>query len=69
MEQARTMAMEKIKSNNSNTNGASSTTPTNGDAAVEYDLRVPHKAIVEGAKTVQSELEKVCDIVAAQDEK
>ncbi|KAF2126559.1 hypothetical protein P153DRAFT_297523 [Dothidotthia symphoricarpi CBS 119687] len=66
MEQARTMAMDKIKQQQ---RGAKSANGANGSAseAVEYDLKVPQKAVAAGAKTVQRELEKVCDVTAEDD--
>jgi tRNA U55 pseudouridine synthase TruB len=65
VDEARALAMDKIKhqmqGDDEQTNGISSLNGANGDDQ-KYDLKIPHKAIVEGTKSVRKELEKVCDI-------
>ncbi|KAH7371046.1 hypothetical protein BKA66DRAFT_425039 [Pyrenochaeta sp. MPI-SDFR-AT-0127] len=70
-EEARNLAMERIKeqmrsaSSESSTNG---TTELNGisngisEDAGDYKLKIPDAAVKEGTKTVMKELEKVCEI-------
>jgi hypothetical protein len=68
VDEARALAMEKIRQQqrgeDDESNGKNGVNGTNGNHADEqkYDLKIPKKAIVEGAKTVRKELEKVCDI-------
>ncbi|KAH7067539.1 hypothetical protein BKA63DRAFT_119670 [Paraphoma chrysanthemicola] len=69
VDEARTLAMEKIKQQqrgeddqSNGTNGVNGTNGTHGDDFEKYELKIPTKAIVEGTKTVRKELEKICDV-------
>jgi hypothetical protein len=59
---------EKMKAdrghvNGNGVNGVNGVNGTNGHSADEdVDLKIPERAIREGAKTIRKELEKVCDI-------
>jgi hypothetical protein len=65
VDEARALAMERIKQHlQGDDDQSNSTNGINGANGEEqkYDLKIPNKAIVEGTKTVRKELEKVCDI-------
>jgi hypothetical protein len=68
VEEARTLAMEKIKlqqrGEDDQSNGTNGVNGVNGTHTEDqkYELKIPKKAIVEGTKSVRKELEKVCDI-------
>lgn len=67
VEEARTLAMEKIKQQmreeqGNATNGVNGINGNHPEDSQKYDLKIPHKALVEGTKSVRRELEKVCDI-------
>ncbi|KAJ4362428.1 hypothetical protein N0V83_010521 [Neocucurbitaria cava] len=67
-EQARDLAMEKIREamqsskTNGTTNGTNGTSNGTVDGSEDYNLRIPHEAIKAGTRSVQEELDKVCDI-------
>jgi len=66
VDEAKVLAMDKIRQQmaDEQANGSNGVNGTNGNHADDskYDLKIPHKAVVEGTKTVRRELEKVCDI-------
>ncbi|KAH8725833.1 hypothetical protein GQ44DRAFT_706597 [Phaeosphaeriaceae sp. PMI808] len=70
VDQARTLAMDKIKQQMradldqpNGANGQNGTTHgLENDLHQKYDLAIPNKAIIEGSKSVRSELEKVCHV-------
>lgn len=64
VEEARVLAMDKIREQSRESNGTNGVHGTNGNHvdSAEYDLKIPNKAVVEGTKTVRKELEKVCEI-------
>ena len=70
-EEARNLAMQKIREQTRGLSGQASTNGngTNGhaEAADEIDLKIPKVAIDAGAKTVMKELEKVCEITYEDD--
>ncbi|KAK1912773.1 hypothetical protein CFE70_002972 [Pyrenophora teres f. teres 0-1] len=66
-EEARNLAMQKIREQTRGLPGqtaAASENGTNGhaDMAEQIDLKIPKVAIDAGAKTVMKELDKVCEI-------
>ncbi|KAF2825972.1 hypothetical protein CC86DRAFT_382936 [Ophiobolus disseminans] len=67
VDEAKVLAMDRIRQQmaddqTNGTNGANGTNGNHVDDSNLYDLKIPHKAIVEGTKSVRRELEKVCDI-------
>lgn len=67
-EEARTMAMARIKEqiragqSNGASNGTNGTTNGNGDALDDIDLTFPKNAVRDGTKIVMKELERVCEV-------
>lgn len=65
VDEARALAMERIRQHlqgdDGQSNGTNGIYGANGEEQ-KYDLKIPNKAIMEGTKTVRRELEKVCDI-------
>ena len=74
-EEARNLAMDKIREQmragqtNGTANGTNGTANANGDDSDDYQLRIPHEAVRQGTKSVMKELEKVCDITYPDDDK
>ncbi|RMZ71137.1 hypothetical protein GMOD_00005648 [Pyrenophora seminiperda CCB06] len=68
-EEARNLAMQKIREQTRGLSGQAIENGTNGhsDIADQIDLKLPNVAIDAGAKTVMKELEKVCEITYEDD--
>ncbi|CAO2655284.1 Nn.00g103480.m01.CDS01 [Neocucurbitaria sp. VM-36] len=72
-EEARNLAMERIREQtrpgqtNGSTNGTNGTSNGSVDGSEDYKLKIPDEAVKEGTKSVMKELEKVCDITYEDD--
>lgn len=79
-EEARNLAMQRIREQTRHLDGTGKQTSANGtqdeqangtegtqEDALEFDLRIPKAAIDAGAKTIMKELEKVCEITYEDD--
>jgi hypothetical protein len=66
-EEARELAMQKIREQMRDPNGAANGNASANGEGDEVDLKIPTKAVDGGVKVVMKELEKVCEITYEDD--